>query len=819
MYWEAKQRGGCARPASAGAPSHPHRLGAAVGAGELALAAAGWSTQVDIMHLQLRCDPLQHFAVVIFTTPPGYGRAPTATLHTSAGTALPTMALQSPQAMHDGGRGRLQAFAFSPGGFLGRGSFLGSSTSASVPTSPLDRRTLLYTRTVAGGTASQAVAAGGWGAAQQRQQDLQPEEPLPQRLLPAADLLDRLALLRRLVPTTDPAPRPPQLQCGGAAQPLYPPTAAPPGPHQPAANPLKRWAWDDSLVASGRPLAAGPAPGWRFCGEVEEALPGGAMPGCTAAALVSAAGDQAALLVVRSPRQHRLCLEEEQEGEEGAQWHAADRTAGFSGRRAAFRPPGPLKHKFGNKPQPRPRSAPGRGDQAPVAGLRDCGCRKSPRASGVPAAGAARRSVTGSGRPQPPAGSRRHLSWADAGLEAAAAAVPTRPRSAGLTANTAAPRRPALRQPLPGSSTETEPAIPERASPQLSSSGGSSGSGGSGSGGSGGSGLRRQADVTTVVEVTTGDGATDVVVVSSPQPARGLDEEGQDVLEVAVTSSPTHGSGSSSEVVVVQQRLPSPPPLPARPRQQPAAAAAGPAATRLTVSLPTDTRACSYSIRTDASSAGGAGSPGGSPGGSPIKAWLPAQQAKQVQQVQQATTTTVSVDVMASPPRRQLGAAPQRPQQLVERRREQQQQQPATPPDHLQQLAGEIRRREQSFNSLLAELEAIQQKCAKLSGPASAKALAAGGQTAGFEAAGAAAAAAGAGGSVGLTRPRSGRKAAAAGQTGKPGGGSEKDWSWQSLMDFEATIREQQRKVSGMKRGISGKGLPHMTAWNSAQPL
>lgn len=719
--------------------------------------------------------------------PAGYGRAPTATLHTSAGTTLPTTALQSPQFMHDGGRGRLQAFAFSPGGFLGRGSFLGSSASASAPTSPLDRRTLLYTRTAAGGTASQAVAAGGWGAVQQRQQDSQPEEPLPQRLLPATDLLDRLALLRRLVPATDPAPRPPKLQCGGAAQLSYPPTA---GAHQPAASTLKRWAWDDSLVASGRPLAAGPARGWRFCGEVEELLPGEAMPGCTAAALVSAAGNQAALLVVRSPRQHRLCLEEEQEGEEEARWRGADHTVGYSGRRAAFRPPGPLKHKFGNKPQPRPRSAPGGRDQAPVAGLRDCGCPKSPRASGVPAAGPARRSGTGSGRPHPPAGSRKHLSWADAGLKAAAAAVPARPRSAGLAANTAAPLRPALRQRLPGSSTETEPAIPEQASPRLASSGGGNGSGDRGSG------VRRQADVTTVVEVTTGDGATDVVVLSSPRPACGLDEEGQDVLEVAVTSSPTHGGGSSSEVVVVQQRSPSPLPQSARPLQQPAAAAAWPEATRLTVSLPSDGRPSSYSIRADASSAGAAGSAGGSP----IKAWRPAQQA---QQAQQATMATVSVDVMASPPRRQLGAAPQRPQQLVEQLVEQQQQQrPAAAVDHLQQLAGEIRRREQSFNSLLAELEAIQQKCAKLSGPSSAKASAAGGQAAG------AAAAAGMSGSVGLPRPRSGRKAAAAGQAGKPGRSSEKDWSWQSLMDFEATIREQQRKVSRV-RGGGGRGCLH----------
>ncbi|KAI7846371.1 hypothetical protein COHA_000082 [Chlorella ohadii] len=677
LYWEAKQPGGRARPASAGAPSNQHRLGATVAC--------------------------------------GYGRAPTATVYTSAGTTLPTTALQSPQAMRDGGRGRLQAFAFSPGGFLGRGSFLGASASASAPTSPLDRRTLLYTRTAAGGTASQAVAAGGWGAAQRRQHE-EPQGAVPQHHLPATDLLDRLALLRRLAPATDPVPRPPQLQDGvaqhgmAAQRPCAHAAAAAAQPQQPAPAGIKRWAWDDSLMTAGRPLTAGPAPGWRFCGEVEEPLPGEGPATTTAAAVLSAGGGQAALLVVRSPQQHRLCLGEEQEGEEEARWLAADRTAGDHGRRAAFRPPGPLKHKFGNKPQPRPRSAPGGGDKARVAGLRECGCPKSPRASGVIAAGTARHGCSSvTSRPQPTAA---------------------------------------------------------------------------------------DADVTTV-EVTTGDGTTDVVVVSSPRPASGLDEDEQDVVAVAVTSSPSHRGGCSSEVVVVLPRPASPPPQPARPRQQPAAGASVPAGTRLTVSLPSNGRPSSYSIRADASSAAAAGSAGGSP----IKAWRPAQQAQQAQlsqQVQQAqqtttttTTTTVSVDVVASPPPRQPGARPAHQQQQLE----QSQQQPAAA-DHLQQLAGEIRRREQSFNSLLAELEAIQHKCAKLSGPACAKAPAAA-QAGGAAAAGAAAGAAAVGGGVGLPRPRSGRQAAAAGQAGTAGKGrsGERDWSWQSLMDFEATIREQQRKL------------------------
>lgn len=729
--------------------------------------------------------------------PPGYGRAPTATVYTSAGTTLPTTALQSPQAMRDGGRGRLQAFAFSPGGFLGRGSFLGASASASAPTSPLDRRTLLYTRTAAGGTASQAVAAGGWGAAQRRQHE-EPQGAVPQHHLPATDLLDRLALLRRLAPATDPVPRPPQLQDGvaqhgmAAQRPCAHAAAAAAQPQQPAPAGIKRWAWDDSLMTAGRPLTAGPAPGWRFCGEVEEPLPGEGPATTTAAAVLSAGGGQAALLVVHSPQQHRLCLGEEQEGEEEARWLAADRTAGDHGRRAAFRPPGPLKHKFGNKPQPRPRSAPGGGDKARVAGLRECGCPKSPRASGVIAAGTARHGCSSvTSRPQPTAGSRRHLSWADADPEVPAAAAPARPRSAGLAVTTAAPPRPALRQRLPDGSTETEPAIPKPASPRLTSGGGKGHNSRDGA-----CRWAADADVTTV-EVTTGDGTTDVVVVSSPRPASGLDEDEQDVVAVAVTSSPSHRGGCSSEVVVVQQRPASPPPQPARPRQQPAAGASVPAGTRLTVSLPSNGHPSSYSIRADASSAAAAGSAGGSP----IKAWRPAQQAQQAQlsqQVQQAqqtttttTTTTVSVDVVASPPPRQPGARPAHQQQQLE----QSQQQPAAA-DHLQQLAGEIRRREQSFNSLLAELEAIQHKCAKLSGPACAKAPAAA-QAGGAAAAGAAAGAAAVGGGVGLPRPRSGRQAAAAGQAGTAGKGrsGERDWSWQSLMDFEATIREQQRKV------------------------
>lgn len=695
--------------------------------------------------------------------------------------------------MRDGSRGRLQAFAFSPGGFLGRGSFLGASASASAPTSPLDRRTLLYTRTAAGGTASQAVAAGGWGAAQQRQHE-EPQGAVPQHHLPATDLLDRLALLRRLAPATDPAPRPPQLQDGvaqhgmTAQRPCVHAAAAAAQPQQPAPAGIKRWAWDDSLITAGRPLTAGPAPGWRFCGEVEEPLPGEGPATTTAAAVLSAGGGQATLLVVQSPRQHRLCLGEEQEGEEEAGWLAADRSAGYHGRRAAFRPPGPLKHKFGNKPQPRPRSAPGGGDKARVPGLRDCGCPKSPRASGVAASQAARHGCSSvTSRRQPPAGSRRHLSWADADPEAAAAAAPlARPRSAGLAITTAAPPRPALRQRLPTGSTETEPAIPEPASPRLTSGGGKGHTSRDGA-----CRWAADADITTV-EVTTGDGTTDVVVVSSPRAASGLDEDEQDVVAVAVTSSPSHRGGCSSEVVVVQQRPASPPPQPARLRQQPAAVGAVPAGTRLTVSLPSNGRPSSYSIRADASSAAAAGSAGGSP----IKAWRPAQQAQQAQlsqQVQQAqqttTTTTVSVDVMASPPHRQPGARRAHQQQPLEQRH-----QPAAAADHLQQLAGEIRRREQSFNSLLAELEAIQHKCAKLSGPACAQAPAAA-QAGGGAAAGAGGAAAAVGGGVGLPRPRSGRQAAVAGQAGTAGKGGERDWSWQSLMDFEATIREQQRKV------------------------
>lgn len=253
------------------------------------------------------------------------------------------------------------------------------------------------------------------------------------------------------------------------------------------------------------------------------------------------------------------------------------------------------------------------------------------------------------------------------------------------------------------------------------------------------------------------------------------------MLAVAVTSSPGRGSGAS-DVVVVQQRCASPPPRPAPPRQEAAAKApAAPAATRLTVSLPPGGCPAGYSIRADAGSSAAAVGSGGS---SPIKAWRPAHQ--QQQPWQQGGTTTVSVDVVASPAQRHREAGLQPPQVP-------QAEQPA-PAGHLQQLAGEIRRREQSFNSLLAELEAIQQKCAKLSGPAGSKAPAA----------------PAAAGAAGQARPRSARKGGPGGPPaagpGAPGG---QDWSWQSLSDFEATIREQQRKVRGGRwregRGMAGQ--------------
>lgn len=203
--------------------------------------------------------------------------------------------------------------------------------------------------------------------------------------------------------------------------------------------------------------------------------------------------------------------------------------------------------------------------------------------------------------------------------------------------------------------------------------------------------------------------------------------------------------------------------------------------TRLTVSLPQGA-AGSYSIHASATTAAAAA---GSSGSAPIKAWRP-----RVQQQQGGATTTVDVATEVVPP-------PPPPART-----------PASQGGgELQQLASEIRRREQSFNGLLAELEAIQQRCAKLTAdggqaaPGAAAEVAArqetrrgakhtthgfGGQQA-------------AGGAAGAALPATTSSPQRRGSSGGAGG-SQGEWTWEGLQALEDRIREQHHKVGGVAR-------------------
>lgn len=104
---------------------------------------------------------------------------------------------------------------------------------------------------------------------QQYQQQSQPWSTAPA----AVDLLDRLALLRRVAPTTHPSPRPLLLQRHAAAveHTASPRRAAGPGTagaSRLGAGPGGR---DVTAVESPRPLPVTvvPAPGWQYLGEVE----------------------------------------------------------------------------------------------------------------------------------------------------------------------------------------------------------------------------------------------------------------------------------------------------------------------------------------------------------------------------------------------------------------------------------------------------------------------------------------------------------------------------------------------------------------------
>ena len=158
------------------------------------------------------------------------------------------------------------------------------------------------------------------------------------------------------------------------------------------------------------------------------------------------------MVVAHSPQAHHLHLAGDTKGRSGDAALSCKTGSGSSGMRTpAFRPPGPLQHKFGNKP--RPSSAPGRAEsagRAQEAGLRDCGCPRSPCAAATirPAQGVSRQRQM----PQPELISL--------------AAVVIRPRSAA----------PVLASWQPGSSTATKFAVPAAARAARGADGQSGGS-------------------------------------------------------------------------------------------------------------------------------------------------------------------------------------------------------------------------------------------------------------------------------------------------------------------------------------------------------
>lgn len=758
------------------------------------------------------------------------------------------------------GAGSLQAFAFCCESSPARGR----AGSASAPASPAGRRTLLYTRAGTGAVAGQ-----------------QPQQ-LAVLAAPAIDLLDRLTLLRRLAPSTDPAPRPPGL--APATQTFTPAPAGPDGRFGLAAASTlaapgtagigggRRWAWDDSLLglnpghttqnsaSTGRPMTAVPAPGWMYCGDVVAAAPaavtaqGGplcvaaAAAGCSTGSIglkvaVAACGGEACalsgppqlpgqgadetLLVVRSPRPHQLHSEEGAVQSAAAPGAAACRDGAS---RAAFRPPGPLRHKFGNKPAQRPPPAPTREERARAAGLRGCGCPRSPRRP----SGEAGPKWQGRGRARRSSSGGHCVSWAsEEGVEAVAM-LTSRPRSAAVeelrrsslaTAEASIPARPS------SACLAMEGRWPPRRDVAAATCTAAVGS----------------PTCTTSVSVTA---QGDVIVVSSPRAASaGLGSQRQEAEEVVVVATSPRGRGKGGSDVVVVCREPAN--SLHRPAQQPPAEAATATAedqctasrtathTKLTVTVPAGGGG-SFRVRANGSGPAAAAAPAAraftdSAPSSPIKAWRP-------QPVAAAPVYTATVHAAASAGRAVASAevnAMAGPAAAPSVH--------ATRMAELERLEGEMRRRERSFNDLLRELDSISAKCARLTA-----------STSPSPSRGAAPSAAGCTGrsaGQGQQRRRSGEphggrsladghrqqqqvaqqpqhttqhfgsleaaiasssvlaatgcgeQAVAAGPDGGPCGGGradDADWGWENLLAFEQQIREQQRKV--------GLGLGTMAA-------
>jgi hypothetical protein len=749
--------------------------------------------------------------------PAGYGHAPTAYVYTSADTVLPTTHYQTPLAAFGPAaaapraaaqppstadmtsRGRLlQAFTFS----AASGSSLHGSSSTSA--SPLDR-TLLYTR-----SGHSQGDAGLQNAA-------------------AVDLLDRMTLLRRMAPATVPAARPPQL--APAAQPAQHQRLQSAGRHTghhhftPAPQHVspRRWAWDDSGACSSshaRPIAHVPAPGWRYCGDVvaAAATDGGevsvlvAQEGgsgrCSSPLRGAAATDGGAeqreghgadevVVVVRSPRAHQLSADEwEGHGLGQAELEADSSTWSAQGsRKPAFRPPGPLQHKFGNRPRPRSALSAAERDarEARAAGLRECGCPRSPRG---PVDGAWHSGGRG-----------KQLRWQD---EMGAPAEGTASSSPDQVLTCGASSCPSLEPAISHQERARKPARHAATSSTAAACGCTPGA------------------TTTTVEVTGPDG-TDALVISSPAAAASLGAGERGTLLVACASPRCSAAaavsgaagGGTVEVVVAQLAA-----------LRPAAASAEQAG--LTSKAPRKEPAVRHPMKAGHDCRGhgirsGAASPAASDGGreapAGIQAWRPGQAPNTAQRERRCGDPAggglaVEVEVLLSPRPAFDGTDEQRgeEQQQGHHATGEQQEEQHEAHAQLQLLSGEMRRRERSFAQLLGELERITLKCSKLTAAADAAITtstpageAASGASSGDAAcsrqrqqlhtthlfnAGHPAAAA----KPSNQSPQSQPAAAASPSSSSPAAPAEAgrqagEWSWESLLAFEQTIREQQRKV------------------------
>ncbi|KAL4853020.1 hypothetical protein ACK3TF_005903 [Chlorella vulgaris] len=851
----------------------------------------------------------------------GYGRAPTTYVTTSADVLLPTTHYQTPRALcgkppsatraatgqgtraataaaapNMTSRGRLlQAFTFSSSAATQRPR--SSSGSGSMAAHSLDHpRTLLYTR----------YASASPERQRKQQQHCNHEH------MPAPDLLQRLTQLRRLAPATTSAARPARLtaqppQRVSAQQHFTPaPTSISlhgRGAAAGAGGGYRRWAWEDDspeLQASAAAVAAGPAPGWCYHGEVVAAAhldtagvslvvgsggtsgdSGGelnvSVTGCGGCASCSSrpasraggAGEQHSVVVtLHSPHVHHLgCDElagtagwhgsEEAQDSGAAAWPAWGNT---SSKRPAFRPPGPLQHKFGNKP--RPRSAPGptegAAERTPRASLRQCGC---PHTFGASTAGAPGFRDTcsncreGSGSSSP----RKQLRWEDEQAPAAPARQLTRPHSAHHAPGPRQPCSAALHS-THSSSSYAAPTSSSIADPQLPKNCAAAGcmpsrpgsarasSGGSCNGCCYSAGIGGGGD-----SVDVAVGGTEVRVTFSPSARGGCGRTQQepDSVEVVLPGCHTQASTAAARhtsavcTAAAPDATASGAAVPALGGSRQQVSCAPIASNRPTAATPgAPAGGSSYSFSAKVVGAGAAAPSAGAGdntrffGSSSSRraashACLSESVSMSLQQQAQAARggrqVQVGVEIVVSPSAVptlhgcQAGAAAD-----------------------LALLSGEMRRRERSFGQLLAELERISAKCAKLTSRVAGTSTASSSPppgAAGNRSAGVAVATPPPGRvpahpcppggctaehaqqpqqgqQLHQTRPehsthrfsadtsdctaggRAGGSASADGSSNgvstrgvQGGAGAGEDWTWEGLQAFEETIRAQQRKL------------------------